>query len=385
MGKIKSRHRSGGHTGARKIQKGHKDRTTDQSQVNRNQTLLGKASSIAGSLLSYRGAMLALGSSAIGAYLFSRSQPSSKPVVNSEEDCNRVKDIVASRVEDNLLATKSYARRTYGPSCATEEKIRSHLEGASHQELQSCYFHDKKALIDDGNVVFFQEPYRTKGYNPAENYNLLTDLENINKQSGKEVYKLSKIPPSHFDTHTYYTAVSNNAPSEAQRAFKDYFLANDRRLPSEKQFSALMMFEYMAGQAEVPTFDRALYSMFMHGGLPSVLSDGVPDEPINIPAKIVSEAIKNDENLSITEKNQVISKLSQSKGDVNIGKGANDLGRAIREAIKSIQPQCNSISGDREPLRSSSLTGTSLYFPMEWDNSALKSLASKTSARSNEL
>jgi hypothetical protein len=92
-------------------------------------------------------------------------------------------------------------------------------------------------------------------------------------------------------------------------------------------------------------------------------------------------AVENDTNLNSKQKVSFLLQLDASGDKLNIGKGADSIGKAVRAAIQSINDECPSKTGGL-PMRQKTLTETSLYFPMQW---RLNAVIDQSTQKKDEL
>lgn len=296
------------------------------------------------------------------------------------KDCKKSNETIRSIVDQHKAGYIKARKKDLAGTCATDEHLTANLYAELHQAHQVCYFKSKKMLLDEGKIKYFTLPTKIEGgYNPKKDYNLLKDLvdENAHSKSknGSDKYLIKRIGND-------FAAVSLQAASaDTLKVFKS-FSPEDTRLDRPDTYRFL----FLAGQGEVPVFERALYAMSLEMRVvPALQQDKILDE-INIPSEIVKAAIENDSDIVSEDNEFLFGQLDQQGVTINIGKGADSLGVALRNAVKTINDACPTKDTNIiDPLKALSLTETSSYFPMKWDSTSLKELHSLSDQKKDEL
>lgn len=283
--------------------------------------------------------------------------------------CDDVKKAVSQQAESLIAQQREALKSDFPTECLTDDKVRQFLEGELHQLLLSCYYNDKVEPLNNGEIRYFTPPRQNAKYDPSVQPNLLAEL-----QKHKGDFMARRIGND-------FAAVSKSAPEATMKAFKE-FNPQDGRLNRPETVSSMMQFLFLAGKGEVPDFDRAVYALSCETQFTSFLQQNELNKPFPIPAEIVKVAIKEDPTLTPEQKEAFLSQLNDTGEKLNIGKGADAVGKAVHAAMMSIVDECPSISGQQLPMRETSLTGTSSFFPMKWK---LEAISDESTQKKTEL
>jgi hypothetical protein len=216
----------------------------------------------------------------------------------------------------------------------------SNKRNPSYEGL-GCYVADKFNKIDAGLIT------------NIETHNFNTDtfklFEKILDMGVHDVMKQ--------DNSGLYTLISKNTK------FKEHEENFKKMKSMQEGMEDYIKFSFLAGEKEVPDFHRALFAL---------ASVGRVFEPKH-PSKIVSTAILDDNSFSKEEKETIIKFLKNKNNLDNNGnvKTNSAFGRALKKVCQSIKISCQDSEGS-VLLKGRSITGTSLYNLMAWDNTPLK-------------
>jgi|GEM_PF-6865742 len=255
--------------------------------------------------------------------------------------------------EQEYINTESAKKKGLDDVCKEKEHVL--LSTLAHElEYNQCYVEGKKLLLEKGYVVTIE--------NKDE-----IDCSILYNDKNKILYNDHNL--------------SIIAPPNGDKADIEKILAVNRQpyAPHKTMYEP-----YITGKAEVPTFDRALFSIIFPlkcGLYPNMTHVN------EVPVEIIKDAIETDKNLTKSEKEILVRKIDDFKSQPHntIKRNENNFFlKVLFEAIDSIDLSCiyNEKGG---ALRKLSLSNSSAYHPMEWDHKKkLKEYANKAN-QWNEL